>query len=95
MKKITLFMLALIFMCASVAVSVESSYESRGSVLFKKHCSGCHRDAAKIKLDVNIIEFLRDPIPPMPSFNNDKISDKDAQLIANFIKLQNYYAANN
>jgi mono/diheme cytochrome c family protein len=94
MKKITLVALALIFLCASAAISIESASDSRGSALFKKHCSGCHRDAAKIKLNISIVKFMRDPIPPMPPFSIEKISDKDAQLIADFVKQQIYYAKN-
>jgi mono/diheme cytochrome c family protein len=65
----------------------------RGPELFDKHCAGCHRDASKINLDEDIVDFIRFPNSPMPAFDASKISDKEARLIADYIKLQVYYAS--
>jgi mono/diheme cytochrome c family protein len=94
MRKFTLIMLSLTLLCASAALSMESTNDSRGAVLYKKHCSGCHGDAAKIKLSVNIVKFMRDPVPPMPSFSVEKITENDAQLIADFVRQRTLYGQN-
>jgi len=86
MKKIGFFMMPLFFLYTAVALPVESSRESNGAALFNKHCSGCHRDASKLKKDVNLVESMRNPMPPMPIFDRDKINDLDAQAIADFIR---------
>jgi hypothetical protein len=86
MKKITFFALPFFFLYTAVALPVESSRESNGAALFNKHCSGCHHNARKIKADVNILEFMRNPVAFMPRFDRDKINDRDAQAIVDFIR---------
>ncbi len=93
MNKTAVFILTLIFLASSIALSAAPlSNKSRGAVLFAKHCTACHPDAARIKPNVNIVKFMRDPVPPMPSFRSDKISDEDAQSIAAFINVRMYCA---
>ena len=57
----------------------------RGEVLYKRHCSACHRDAAKLKSLKNIIEIIRNPPDVMPGFDKDKISDRGVKEIADYI----------
>ncbi len=91
MKYTAVFVLALLFLLASLILTAYSSEEkSRGAELFSKHCSACHPDAAKMKSDINIVAFMRAPVPPMPAFKVEKISDEDAQFIAAYIRLRIY-----
>jgi mono/diheme cytochrome c family protein len=57
----------------------------RGEVLYKRHCSACHLDAAKLKAVKNIVEIIRYPPAVMPDFDKDKISDRGVQEIADYI----------
>ncbi len=60
----------------------------QGEYLFKKHCSSCHRDPARLKHVKDIIAFgMRNPPAPMPQFGKDKISDIEAGEIADYIHL--------
>jgi mono/diheme cytochrome c family protein len=65
---------------AGVAIS-----GGNGDVLFKKHCSACHRDAAKLKSTKNLVGKMRNPSAMMPKFDKDKISDREAEEIAGYI----------
>ena len=60
---------------------------SNGTAMYKKHCSVCHPSAARMS-GARIVEIMRYPPPAMPTFDNDKISDRDADAIANYIRLQ-------
>jgi mono/diheme cytochrome c family protein len=60
---------------------------SNGAAMYKKHCSACHPNAAKMS-GVRIVEIMRYPPPAMPTFDNDKISDRDADVISHYIRLQ-------
>ncbi len=57
----------------------------QGEVLYKRHCSACHRDAAKLNAVKNIVEIIRYPPAVMPNFGKDKISDRGAEEIADYI----------
>jgi mono/diheme cytochrome c family protein len=59
----------------------------QGEYLFKKHCSGCHRDPARLKQVEDIASQMRNPPVSMPQFGKDKISDIDAGEIADYIHL--------
>lgn len=56
-----------------------------GEVLYMKHCSSCHHDAAKLKSVKNIAAIIRDPPAVMPKFDKDKLSDRGAKEIADYI----------
>lgn len=56
-----------------------------GELLYMKHCSGCHHDAAKLRSAKKIAETIRNPPAVMPKFDKDKISDRGAQEIADYI----------
>lgn len=90
MTKISFF-IVFFLMCTAVVFSAEAPRESIGAALYKKSCSGCHPDAGKLKSENNIIELMRHPPAAMPAFGQDKISDQNAQSIAEYIKLQIYY----
>ncbi len=93
MKKTGFFILTFIFVCASIAVSEPSlSPRASGSELFNKHCAACHPNAALIKPEADIVAIMRNPVPPMPTFKSDKVSDDDAQSIAAFIRVRIYCA---
>jgi hypothetical protein len=91
-KKSILLILLSIFVWVPVSFSVELTKESRASLLFNKYCSACHPKASRIKLGMNIAQLIRKPIASMPAFNDQKISDTDAQLIADHVKLQIDYS---
>jgi mono/diheme cytochrome c family protein len=57
----------------------------QGEALYKKHCSACHRDAVMLKRVANIVDIMRKPPSVMPNFDKDKISDRDAAEIADYI----------
>lgn len=57
----------------------------RGEILYKRYCSACHRDAAKLKTVKNMVEIIRDPPAVMPKFDKDKISDRGVKEIADYI----------
>jgi mono/diheme cytochrome c family protein len=56
-----------------------------GEILFKRHCSACHRDAAKLKAVKNITDIIRNPPDVMPGFDKNKISDLGVKEIADYI----------
>ncbi len=58
-----------------------------GAELYKKHCSACHPDATRLS-DSHIVEIMRNPPSPMPTFDKDKVSDRDADAIADYIRVQ-------
>ncbi len=90
MKKIIeLVLLSLIIFFVSFSSSIISVAicGTRGEYLYQKHCSGCHRDAAKLKRVKDITSSMRNPPAAMPQFGIDKVSDIDAEEIANYIHL--------
>jgi len=56
-----------------------------GEVLYKRHCSACHHDPAQLKSQ-NVKETMRNPPDVMPHFDKDKISDRGAGEIADYIR---------
>jgi mono/diheme cytochrome c family protein len=64
-----------------------ADYASNGAALHKKHCSACHPSAARMS-GARIVETMRNPPPAMPAFDNGKISDRDADALANYIQLE-------
>lgn len=58
-----------------------------GAELFKEHCIRCHPIAAMMT-DSRIVDTMRNPKRDMPKFDKDKISDKEANAIADYIKFQ-------
>jgi mono/diheme cytochrome c family protein len=80
---------ALLFLVVSTAASPAGAGVAicgpRGELLYKRHCSACHRDAAKLKAVKNIGEIIRDPPAVMPGFGKDKLSDRGVEEIANYI----------
>lgn len=59
----------------------------QGEYLFKKHCSGCHRNPDRLQRVEDITSRMRNPVASMPQFGKDKISDFDAGEIADYIHL--------
>ncbi len=57
----------------------------QGEYLYKKHCSGCHREPTRLKRVANLTYSMRNPPAAMPQFDKNKISDIDAQAIADYI----------
>ncbi len=92
MEKFFAFILSLTVLGFSTVPAAPVSSKSRGAELFERHCTACHPDAARIKADANIVAFMREPVPPMPAFRSEKISEADAQAIAAFIKVRIYCA---
>jgi mono/diheme cytochrome c family protein len=90
MKKIIAFLLlcAVTFFAAYVPLclaGVTICGPQQGELLFKKHCSACHHDSIKLKQVKDVIQRMRTPLASMPSFEKNKISDRDAQEIADYI----------
>jgi hypothetical protein len=82
-----LFLSVLIFFVLNTAASPAGMAicGSSGEILFKKHCSACHRDAPKLKAVKNIAEIIRNPLAVMPAFDKNKISDLCVKEIADYI----------
>jgi hypothetical protein len=73
----------------SFSVEAMADWEAKNidaAALFNKHCSACHHEAGKMRADANIVENMRNPLPAMPRFDRDKINDRDALAIADFIR---------
>jgi mono/diheme cytochrome c family protein len=73
----------------SFAVNAMAGLDAKNidaAALYNKHCQGCHHDASKLRTDADIVESMRDPLPAMPRFDRDKINDRDALAIADFIR---------
>lgn len=56
-----------------------------GATLYQKHCSACHPDGSKLKLDEPLVESLRQPFPGMPLFGKDRLSDSEVDAIASYL----------
>ena len=61
------------------------SSQDDGAKLYKKHCISCHPDDHKLRSSRDIIFLMRNPPVVMPVFGVEKLSDYDAQAIADFI----------
>jgi len=89
MKKIVslLPLAALVFFALNAAPSPAgvAICGPQGEVLYKRHCSACHRDAAELKAVNNVGEIIRNPPGVMPNFDKDKISDRGVKEIADYI----------
>jgi mono/diheme cytochrome c family protein len=81
------FLSGVIFSVIFIASQGMAADSPNGSALFKLHCSMCHPNAAVMR-DSLIVEIMRNPKKDMPKFDKNKISDKDAAAIADYIKLQ-------
>ena len=87
MKKITLLLLILAAFFAFISHNTvgAAATQDAGEALFKKHCSACHPKASKLKSVTGMVNKMRNPPPYMPSFDEYKISDNEAQKIADYI----------
>jgi mono/diheme cytochrome c family protein len=85
MATILLFIFFLLGIYAYPYTVTPATAEEEPAALFKKHCSACHPNAAKIPRDTNIMKILRDPPPFMPRFDKEKLSDSDARKIEHYI----------
>jgi mono/diheme cytochrome c family protein len=90
-KTVILFVLLFALVWSSIAAALDPNQETRGSHLYQKHCSGCHKDAARLKPGVKVFEYTRHPYASMPAFPPERISDEDLRLLAEYVKLQIYY----
>ena len=89
MKKIVLlflFALALTtLLWKTTFAAVPPPAEPSGELLYKKHCSGCHHDGAKLKRVKDIVYTMRNPPAVMPKFDGEKVPDRSAEEIARYI----------
>jgi mono/diheme cytochrome c family protein len=70
------------------AISGVSADTSSGAALFQKYCAGCHRTPSAVPRSEGIEEIMRKPTSPvMPAFSVDRLSDDEAKIIADYIKL--------
>jgi mono/diheme cytochrome c family protein len=87
MKKRVISVEILIVIFISIASFATAAHAPNGAELYKKHCSACHPDATRLP-DERIVEIMRNPPSPMPTFDNGKVSDRDADAISAYIRLQ-------
>ena len=87
MGKLVVSSAVLVVFLISIVSSGMAEDASNGVALFRKHCSLCHPCAAKMTGE-HIVILMRYPPPGMPTFNNDKLSNKDATAIADYIRFQ-------
>jgi cytochrome c553 len=77
-----IFVIFIVIVSPAMAVSAPS-----GAELYKKHCSTCHPNATRMP-NKRIVETMRNPRSIMPTFDQDKVSDRDADAIADYIRSQ-------
>ncbi len=77
-----LFVIFILIVSSGIAAQAPN-----GAELYKKHCSACHPDATRLS-DSRIVETMRNPPSPMPIFDKDKVSDRDAEAIADYIRFK-------
>lgn len=93
-----ILLLLLIMSCQDVGKTVEpprsvgpaATQENIGEELFNKHCVMCHREGSKfenIREPADIAKVMRNPKGSMPEFDEEKITDQEADTIAKFIFL--------
>lgn len=86
MKNIGVPFVLIVLVFSGVAAGVALS-QNDGDALYRKHCILCHPDAAKLRSSKDIISLMRNPpIPEMPAFGEEKLSDGNAKAIADFIR---------
>lgn len=71
--------------CLLAAVVSYAGEQISGEALFKEKCSSCHPNATRISRNKNILKTIRNPPPYMPVFDEDRIPDKDAKKIAEYV----------
>jgi len=74
---------------AAIFVSYASAEETKGEVLYKKHCIGCHPSTIKFSHGSDVLEIVRNPPAGMPVFDENKLFQSNAAAIADYIKAQN------
>jgi mono/diheme cytochrome c family protein len=81
----TALTLAVPLLCGAVALC-NAAEQPDGATLYQKHCASCHPDGSKLKLDVPLHNSLRTPPLGMPSFGQEKLSDRDVQAIGTYLR---------
>ncbi len=61
--------------------------EQSGEALYKKHCLLCHPQAGRLRAEI-VIQRMRTPVPPMPRFDETKVSDASAAKIEQYVRLR-------
>ena len=72
------------------AVEHVATQAKMGEELFNRHCIMCHRQGSKIeniREPADITKVMRNPKGSMPAFDEEKITDQEADEIAEFIFL--------
>ena len=89
MKKFSLVLILIVFYSfVSNNATGTAACKNTGEALFKKHCFACHPHVAKLKpLSLKeIVYTIKNPSPYMPNFDENKIPDDDAKMIADYIR---------
>lgn len=67
------------------AFAGQAEEQQTGEALFKAKCAACHPKAEKITGKRSIIRIMRNPPPYMPVFDDERIPEKDAREIEDYI----------
>lgn len=81
----TALTLAVLHSCGAVALC-NAAEQPDGAALYQKHCASCHPDGSKLKLEIPLLKSIRTPPPGMPSSGQEKLSDRDVQAIAQYLR---------
>jgi hypothetical protein len=89
------FTLAMIvfFFFAFEAIAGSDTYnvDADATSLYKKHCSACHPNAARLRSAKNIMRSMTHAPRGMPVFDEDRISKKDAEKLVDYIRYDERY----
>ena len=81
----TTLSLTVLLVCGA-ATLCNATEQPDGAVLYQKHCSQCHPGGSKLKLDIPLLNSIRTPPPGMPSYGQEKLSDRDVQAIGAYLR---------
>lgn len=81
-----MMVLIVVVFCVAFNTTAEFANNVDAPALYKKHCSACHPDAARLRSHKNIMILINNPPPGMPKFNEDRISENDMNAIVDYIR---------
>lgn len=77
----------MMLICISFVVAIPpcSGEQKSGEDLFNRNCSTCHPKLNIFTGNRDVVRIMRNPPQYMPRFDTERISDKDAKMIEDYI----------